>query len=62
MTVLEYVAKFTKLARFADDYVTKVRKFDGLKLSIRGEIVALLQDMDLMVKAAIVTPQNPGVR
>ena len=39
MTVLEYVAKFTELARFADDYVatdiTKVRKFeDGLKLSI----------------------------
>ena len=39
MTVLEYVAKFTKLARFRDDYVAtdmaKVRKFDdGLKLSI----------------------------
>ena len=37
--VLEYVAKFTELARFADDYMatdmTKVRKFeDGLKLSI----------------------------
>ena len=39
MTVLEYVAKFTKLARFDDDYVAtdmaKVRKFeDGMKLSI----------------------------
>ena len=39
MTVLKYVAKFTELARFIDDYVTtdmtKVRKFeDGLKLSI----------------------------
>ena len=39
MMVLEYVAKFTKLARFVDDYVVtnmaKVRKFeDGLKLSI----------------------------
>ena len=39
MTMLEYMAKFTKLARFADDYVAtdmaKVRKFDdGLKLSI----------------------------
>ena len=39
MIVLEYVAKFTKLAHFADDYVAidmaKVRKFeDGLKLSI----------------------------
>ena len=38
MTVLEYVAKFIKLARFANDYVAtdiaKVRKFkDGLKLS-----------------------------
>ena len=58
MTVLEYVAKFTKLAHFLDDYVTtdmaKVRHFeDGLKLSIRGKIVGpLLQDMDLMVKIA----------
>ena len=47
MTVLEYVTKFTKLARFIDDYVVtdmaKVRKFkDGLKLSIRGKIVGLL--------------------
>ena len=36
MTMLEYVAKFTKLVRFADDYVAtnmaKVRKFEnGLK-------------------------------
>ena len=43
MTVLEYVAKFTELARFRDDYVAttmaKVRKFeDGMKLSIRGKI------------------------
>ena len=59
MTVLEYVAKFTKLARFADDYMAtdmaKVRKFeDGMKLSIRGKIVGLLlQDMDLMVKTAM---------
>ena len=35
MTVLEYVARFTELARFKDDYVAtdeaKVRKFeDGL--------------------------------
>ena len=56
MTVLKYVAKFTKLSRFIDDYVAKdmakLRKFeDGLKLSIRGKIVGLLlQDMDLMVK------------
>ena len=47
MTVLEYVAKFTELACFGDDYVApdmaKVRKFkDGLKLSIRGRIAKLL--------------------
>lgn len=53
-TVLEYVAKFTELARFVNNYVAidmaKVRKFeDGLKLSIRGKIVVLpLQDLDLM--------------
>ena len=45
--MLKYVAKFTKLARFVDDYVAtdmaKVRKFeDGLKLSIRGKIMGLL--------------------
>ena len=39
MIVLEYVAKFIELVRFANDYVAtdmaKVRKFeDGLKLSI----------------------------
>ena len=50
--MLDYVAKFTELARFGDDYVAidmaKVRKFeDGLKLSIRGKNVGfLLQDMD----------------
>ena len=54
--MLKYVAKFTELARFADNYVAtdmaKVRKFDdGLKLSIQGKIVGfLVQDMDLMVK------------
>ena len=57
--VMEYVAKFIELARFADDYMAKnmekVRKFeDGLKLSIRGKIVGfLLQDMDSMVKMAM---------
>ena len=57
MTVLEYVAKFTELARFGDDYVAldmaKVRKFeDGL--SIRGKIVGLLlKDMDSMVRTAL---------
>ena len=60
MTVMEYVAKFTKLACFGDDYVAtymaKVRKFkDGLKFSIRGKIVGfLLQDMNFMVRTAMV--------
>ena len=45
--MLKYMAKFTELAHFADDYVAiemaKVRKFkDGLKLSIRGKIVGFL--------------------
>ena len=59
MTVMEYVAKFVELARFADDYVAidiaKVRKFeDGLKLSIRGKIIGfLLQDMDSMVRTTM---------
>ena len=44
MTVLKYVAKFTELARFGDDYVAtnmaKVRKFEvGLKLFIWGKIL-----------------------
>ena len=55
MTLIEYVAKLTELAHFADDYVApdaaKVRRFEsGLRLSIRGRIVGLrLQDMDSMV-------------
>ena len=59
MAMLEYLAKFNELARFADDYVAmdmaKVRKFeDGMKLSIRGKIVGLLlQDMDCMVRTAM---------
>ena len=53
------MAKFTKLARFYDDYVamdmTKVRKFeDGLKFSIQGKILGLLlQNLDLMVKTTM---------
>ena len=60
MTILEYVARFTELARFVDDYVAtyaaKFRRFEnGLKLSIRGKIVGLrLQDMDSMVEAAMI--------
>ena len=59
MNVMEYVARFTELARFANDYVAtdmaKVRRFEnGLKLSIRGRIVGLrLRDMDSMVGTAL---------
>ena len=59
MTVMEYMTRFTELARFGDDYVAtdmaKVRRFEnGLKLSIRGKIVGLrLQDMDSMVGIAL---------
>ena len=59
MTVMEYVARFIELARYADDYVatdlSKVRRFEnGLKLSIRGKIVILrLQDMDSMVRTTL---------
>ena len=55
MIVIEYVARFTELARFVDDYVAtdlaKVMRFEnGLRLSIRGKIVGLRQqDMDSMV-------------
>ena len=59
MTVMDYVARFTELARFSDDYVAtdmaKVRRFEnGLRLSIRARIVGLrLQDMDSMVGTAL---------
>ena len=58
-TVIEYVARFTELVRFADNYVAtdlaKVRRFEnGLRLSIRGRIIGLcLQDMDSMVGTAM---------
>ena len=53
--MMEYVARFTKLAHFGDDHVAtdmdKVRRFEnGLKLSIRGKIVGLhIQDINSMV-------------
>ena len=59
MTLMDYVARFTESAQFADDYVAtdmaKVRRFkNGLKLSIRARIVGLrLQDMDYMVGTAL---------
>ena len=44
--MMEYVARFTELANFGDDYVAtdlaKVRRCEnGLKFSIRGKIVGL---------------------
>ena len=59
MTMMDYVTRFTELARFADDYVatdmTKVGRFEnGLKLSVPGRIVGLrLWDMDSMVGMAL---------
>ena len=46
ITMIEYMARFTELARFSDDYMAtdmaKVRRFEnGLKLSIQGRIVGL---------------------
>ena len=55
MTVMDYVARFTELAHFVDEYmatnIAKVKRFEnGLKLFIRGRIVRLhLRDMDSMV-------------
>ena len=66
MTVMDYVARFTELARFADDYVATnmamVRRFEnGLKLSIRGSIVGLrLRDIDSMVGMALTIERNRG--
>ena len=60
MTVLDYVARFTELARFRDDYVAtdaaKVRKLeDGLMLSILGKIVGHnIQDMDSMISTTLI--------
>ena len=58
MTVMDYVARLTKLARFVDDYVAtdmaKIKRFEnGLNLSIRAKIVGLrLRDMESMVGTA----------
>ena len=68
MTVMDYVARFTELARFADDYVAtdlaKMRRFEnGLKLSIRARIVGLrLQDMDSMVGTTLAIEKELGLK
>ena len=67
MTVMDYVTRFTKLARFVDNYVAtdmaKVRRFEnGLKLSIRDRIVGLhLQDMDSMVGTTLTIERELGL-
>ena len=67
MTVMDYVTRFTKLARFVDDYVAtnlaKVRRFEnGLKLSIQARIIGLrLQDMDSMVGTTLTTERKLGL-
>ena len=67
MTMMDYVDRFTELARFADDYVAtdmaKVRRFkNGLKLSIRDRIVGLrLQDMDFMVGITLTIERELGL-
>ena len=59
MTMMDYVTRFTELARFVDDYVAtdmaKFKRFEnGLKLSIRARVVGLrLQDMDSMVRTTL---------
>ena len=67
MTVMDYVTRFTELARFVDDYVAtnlaKVRRFEnGLKLSIRDRIVGFcLQDMDSMVGTTLTIERVLGL-
>ena len=57
--MLEYMARFTEIASFSDDYMAtdlvKVRRFeDGLRLSIRGKIMGLLlQGIDYMVRTTM---------
>ena len=66
MTVMDYVTRFTELARFIDDYLdtnlAKVKRFEnGLKLSIRDRIVGLrLQDMDSMVRTTLTIERELG--
>ena len=67
MTMMDYVTRFTELARLVDDYVAtdlaKVRRFENeLKLSIRTRIVGLrLQDMDSMVGTTLTIERELGL-
>ena len=66
MTMMDYVTRFTELARFVDDHVATnwatVRRFEnGLKLFIRARIVGLrLQDIDSMVGTALTIEREIG--
>ena len=66
-TVMHYVARFTELDRFGNDYVAtdmaKFRRFEnGLKLSILARIVGLrLQDMDSMVRTTLTIERELGL-
>ena len=68
MTLMDYVTRFTELARFVDDYVAtnlaKVRRFEnGLKFSIQARIVELrLQDMDSMVRTTLTIERELGLK
>ena len=68
MTVMDYVARFTELARFAIDYVAtnlaKVKRLEnGLKLSIWARIAGLrLQDMDSMVGTTLTIERYLGLK
>ena len=67
MTVMDYVTRFTELARFVDDYMAtnmeKFRRFEnGLKLSIQARIVGLrLQDMNSMVGTTLTIKRELGL-
>ena len=66
-TMMDYVARFTELARFADDYVAtnmaKVRRFEnGLKLPIWGKIIGFrLWDMASMVGTTLTIERELGL-
>ena len=67
MTVMDYVTRFTEIARFVDDYMAtnmeKFRRFEnGLKLSIRARIVGLrLQDTNSMVGITLTIERELGL-
>ena len=67
MTLMDYVARFTELARFVDDYMAtgmaQVMRFEnGLKLFIRARIVGLrLQDMNSMVGTTLTIERELGL-